>query len=157
MPKTIEYVCSKCLLNGSTYRTWGQFKYKIDDTFFEIHRELGICNDCNLITPVEILPFDIDLRNSDLKNKTEDIEKKLKAFKDRKSPSRCLKCGGHNFDILPPVKYDPDRARSRTPIRTSLYHKNCGGRIYANPYTPHFFMGNNLPKRIFTIEGIEIT
>lgn len=147
------------------FLTWGTFQYKIKDRLVSLDRATGICNKCDTITPVEVLPSENSIRRIAMQIKAgelepdslEDTEFKLFTFKDRQTPARCLNCGAHDFDILPPVEKDPERARSRTPIRTGLVHKNCGGRIYGNPFGPIFFMGDKLTKRYFSIDGIEIT
>lgn len=164
MPSTIKYVCSKCLLSGSSFRSWGHFSYKVGDQLLPLDRVTGICNDCNTITPVEILPSEHEystiisksLSNGFRPESLDNKELRLYALSDRRSLARCLNCGGHDFEILPNVNYDRERERSQTPIRTELIHKNCGGRFYGNPFGPNLFMGDRLPKRYFSIEGIEI-
>ena len=156
MQKTIDYVCSKCHVSGSTFRVWGDFSYKVEDTLMSIDRVLGLCNDCNSFAVVEILPIEDKFYNDSGPYNIVDYEKRLSLLANRKSKARCLECGGHNFEIVPEVKYDHERARSQTPIRTSLMHKNCGGRIYGNPATPYLYMGDKLKSRFYTIEGIEI-
>ncbi|WP_234571776.1 hypothetical protein [Rhodohalobacter sp. 614A] len=141
MPIPIKYTCTKCDLSGSTFSSWGGFNYKINGKLIPLSRSTGICYGCNSIVPVEIL--------SD--------EQRNELFRKRKSPAHCLSCGSHNFDVIPHVEPDPERPRTGTPVRTGLIHKTCGGRIYADFSGPNFFMGDNLPERIFDIEGIEIT
>ncbi|MAO65402.1 MAG: hypothetical protein CL666_10420 [Balneola sp.] len=120
---------------------------------------------CHTITPVEILPTKTEIQKIVQQVESGNVRPdaldensyRLYALKDRQAPARCLSCEEHDFDILPTVEKDPERARSRTPIRTGLVHKNCGGQIYGDPFGPNFFMGDKLPERIFTVEGIEIT
>jgi len=85
-----------------------------------------------------------------------DEVKRLKLMTDRKSPARCLKCGSHDFDIIPYVEPTVEQRKSRLPIRTGLFHRNCGGRIYADFQGPHFFMGNKSEEKLYTIDGIAI-
>lgn len=164
MPKTVNYICSKCFITGSTFSTWGNFVYKIGDEMIPLRRTTGVCHTCNSISPVEILPSENEIakilnRENDkfASHSFEEEKIRIEAFKNRQTPARCLNCGSHEFDIIPHVEQVKERARSRTPIRTGLFHKNCGGRIYANPFTPNFFFGNKkIRERIFNIEGIEI-
>lgn len=141
MPKPTIYTCTKCNLRGSTLSSWGNFVYKINERLIPLKRSTGICYNCTSIVPVEVL-FD---------------EQKNDLLKERKSTPRCLNCGSHDFDVIPNVEPEPERLKSGTPVRTGLIHKNCGGRIYADYSGPNLFMGDNLPERIFNLEGIEIT
>jgi hypothetical protein len=165
MPTTTEYTCSKCGIGGSTFSTWGSHSYLADNELIRINRRAALCNTCDSVVTAEVLPTEENIKRLKKIDKKpainndwyiEEEEKRLKVLRNRESPARCLKCGSHDFDFIPDVEYDRERERSQTPIRTGLIHKNCGGKIYANPFTPNFFMGDNLPKRVFDVEGNEI-
>jgi Zn finger protein HypA/HybF involved in hydrogenase expression len=140
MPIPTKYTCTNCYLTGSTFSSWGAFNYKVNKKLIPLKRTTGICHNCNSIGPVEVLSNN----------------QGVVSLKERKSPPRCLNCGSHHFDVIPNFEPDPERLRSGTPVRTGLMHKNCGGHIYADYSGPNLFMGDNLPERIFDIEGIEI-
>ena len=162
MPQPVNYICTKCDFRGSSFSTWGKHSYSVYNSLIPINRSIAVCYTCNSIVSAEILPSEERInslkKGSDyLKQKfcEEEIER-LDVLRNRKSSARCLACGSHDFELIPNVEPDREQRKSGLPIRTGLFHRNCGGRIYAEFRAPNFFMGDNLPERFFDIEGIEI-
>ena len=162
MPQPTTYICTKCDFKGSDLGAWGNYLYKTDSVQVAVRLTNAICYSCNSIVPAEILPS--EKKAESMKKKSlnyiqqlyrEEV-KRLKLMVDRKIPARCLKCGSHDFDLIPYVKPSVEQRKSRLPIRTGLFHRNCGGRIYADFQGPHFFMGHKSKEKLYTIEGIAI-
>lgn len=160
MPKPTNYICTKCNFKGSDLESWGIHLYKISSEQVTVSLTNAICYSCNSIVGAEILPSEKraeSMKNSTLNNVQElyqDELKRIKLMADRKSPARCLKCGSHDFDHIPFVEPTVEQRKLRLPIRTGLFHRNCGGRIYADFQAPNFFMGHKLKRRLYTIDGI---
>jgi len=163
MPIATSYSCAKCTLRGSEFVTWGEFNYYLNGEIFQVTRIAGICYNCNSVVPVEVLPVEKEKQralyndySSNYSYSSTVATKIFTALYSRESPARCLECGGHDFEVLHDLNPDNKRLKSGTPIRTGIIHRDCGGRIYADFSGPNYFMGNNLPKRVFNIEGLEI-
>jgi hypothetical protein len=143
---------------------WGSFIYQKGTIEVPINRVIGICYECDKIAPVEKLPSEQNLEklkkaskrrpNSYVPQKLiKDEEKRLDLLESRKSDARCLKCGNHNFDVIP--NYNLER-KENNPVKTDHIHKNCGGYICIQKTSANFFMGDKLPTRFYNIEGIKI-
>ncbi|MDZ7691802.1 MAG: hypothetical protein U5K69_11865 [Balneolaceae bacterium] len=162
MPQPVNYICTKCEFRGSSFSTWGKYSYLINNEQISINRTIAICYSCQSIVSVEILPNQerVEKLNSSsdyLQQKFYEEElQRLEALSQRKSSARCLECGSHDFEIIPNVEPDKKQRKTGIPIRTGLFHRNCGGRIYADLRAPNFFMGDRLPERFYDVEGIEI-
>lgn len=156
-----KFTCSNCNFSSSFFSSWGTFSYKKGNRTVPIDRQIGICYDCEAIAPVEKLPTQQDLRitkqMSDFEKPIRDAEDRLQLLSDRESEARCLKCGGHNFTIIPNDYSYSRNFKSGKTIPTGVTHKGCGGDIMAekSPITD-IFMGDHMPKRFYTVEGIEI-
>lgn len=162
MPRPTNFICTKCDFKGSDFGSWGNYLYKTDTDQVAVSLTNAICYSCNSIVPAEIMPSEkraesmkINSLNYFQELYREEV-KKIKLMADRKSPARCLKCSSHDFDLIPFVEPTDEQRKSRLPIRTGLFHRNCGGRIYADFQTPNFFMGYKSNKKFYTIEGIAI-
>ena len=161
MPQPVNYICTKCDFKGSSFSTWGKHSYSINDALIPIHRSLSVCYTCGSIVSAEILPSKESVHS--LKNSSDALkqmfyEEELERFatlQKRKSPARCLACGSHDFEFIPNVEPDREQRKAGLPIRTGLFHRNCGGRIYAEFRAPNFFM-RELPESIYNTEGIKI-
>lgn len=162
MPQTENYICIKCNFKGSSFSTWGSYSYHINDELIPINTNIAICYSCQSIVPAEILPMEepsqpLQNVNNFIKHVFYEEEvARFEALKDRKSSARCLACGSHDFELIPYVEPDNDHRITGLPIRTGLFHRNCGGRIYAEFRSPNFFMGDTLPERFYDFEGVEI-
>jgi len=162
MPQPTTYICTKCDFKGSDFGSWGNYLYKTGSDQVAVSLTNAVCYSCNSIVPAEILPS--KKRAESLKNNPinyfqelyRDEVKRMNLMTNRKSPARCLECSSHDFELIPFVEPTVEQRRSRVPIRTGLFHRNCGGRIYADFQAPHFFMGNKSKERLYTIEGIAI-
>lgn len=162
MPQPTTYICTKCNLKGSDFGSWGNYLYKTDSDQVAVSLTTAICYSCKSIVPAEILPS--EKRAESMKNNSinyfqelyrEEV-KRIKLMADRKSPARCLKCSSHDFEPIPYVEPTHEQRKYRLPIRTGLFHRNCGGRIYADFQTPHFFMRHKSKEKLYTIDGIAI-
>jgi len=160
MPQSTTYICTKCDFKGSDFGSWGNYLYKTDSDQVAVSLTNAVCYSCNSIVPAEILPS--KKRAESMKNNSvnhiqqlyrEEV-KRIKLMADRKSPARCLKCSSHDFDLIPFVEPTVEQRKSRLPIRTGLFHRNCGGRIYADFQGPNFFMGNISKEKYYTLEEI---
>lgn len=162
MPQPVNFICTKCDFKGSDFGSWGNYLYKTSSDQVAVSLTNAICYSCNSIVPAEILPS--EKRAESLKNNPinyfqklyRDEIKRIKLMADRKSPARCLKCSSHDFELIPSVEPTVEQRKSRLPLRTGLFHRNCGGRIYADFQAPNFFMGDSLPERVFDTEGLLI-
>ncbi|MFP8487647.1 hypothetical protein ACKGJO_00970 [Gracilimonas sp. Q87] len=156
--KTTIYTCAKCEFENSDFSTWGHHYYKIDTHFITINRDIAICYSCKSIVSAEILPFENEINNLEIEKSVSkaELEAIKLALSSRKTGPRCLNCGSHDFEFIPNFKISKEQVRYRLPVRTGLFHRNCGGRIYADTDTPKFFMGDRLPKRYYNKDGIEI-
>lgn len=173
MPQPVNYICTKCDFRDSSFSTWGHYSYSVHDKLIPINRSIAICYTCESIVSAEILPSKERIHS--LKNKTSDYlkqrfpgteslrikrtleeEARFEILQDRTSPARCLACGSHDFELIPEVVPDIKRKKSGLPIRTGLFHRHCGGRIYADFRSMNFFMGDRLPHKVYDIEGIQI-
>jgi len=159
MPQPTTYICTKCDFKGSDLGSWGNHLYVTDSNSVPVNRSTAICYSCNSIVVAELLPS--EEKAESMKNKSlnyfqqlyrEEV-KRLKLMADRKSPARCLKCGSHDFELIPSVEPTPEQRKNNLPIRTGLFHRNCDGRIYADFQGPHFFMGQKSKEKLYTIEG----
>lgn len=159
MPQPVNFICVKCDFKGSCFSTWGKHSYSVNNALIDINRGIAVCYSCDSIVSAEILPSEERIQS--LKNVTgylsqkfyeEEVER-LEALRGRKSSARCLACGSHDFELIPIVEPNREQRRSGLPIRTGLFHRNCGGRIYAEFRAPNFFMGDSIPERVFDIEG----
>lgn len=162
MPQPVNFICAKCDFKGSCFSTWGKHSYSVNNALIAINRGIAVCYSCDSIVSAEILPSEERIQS--LKNVTgylshkfyeEELER-LEALRVRNSSARCLACGSYDFELIPIVEPGKEQRRSGLPIRTGLFHRKCGGRIYADIRTPNFFMGDKLPERYYNIEGLEI-
>ena len=161
MPQPVNFICAKCDFKGSCFSTWGKHSYSVNKSLIPINRCLAVCYTCDSIVSAEFLPS--EERINSLKNGSDYLKQKfceeeierLDVLRDRKSSARCLACGSHDFELIPNVEPDREQRKSGLPIRTGLFHRNCGGRIYAEFRAPNFFMGDKLPERFYNIEGLE--
>ena len=162
MPKPTSYICTKCNFKGSTLPLWGEHSYLVNGHEIPVNRDVAVCYGCNSIVSVEVLPSSERVKEleSSLSRATEMFyegeKQRLVALENRKSPARCLECGSIDFEIIPDVKTDNGSPNRNLPVRTGLFHRECGGRIYAEFRTPYYVIGE-AAKRIFSIEGIELT
>jgi len=162
MPQPTIYICTKCNFKGSDFGSWGNYIYRTGSDQVAVSLTNAICYSCNSIVPAEILPT--EKRAESMKNNPisyiqqlyREEMKRIKLMADRKAPARCLKCGSHDFVHIPLVEPTGEQRKSRLPIRTGLFHRDCGGRIYADFQGPTFFMGNKSKVKPYTIEGIAI-
>ena len=52
----LKISCSECDFSGSSLVAFGTFRYKSENSYFDLDRSFGLCLDCNAIVPIEILP-----------------------------------------------------------------------------------------------------
>lgn len=160
MPAPYNYYCTNCDFTGCSMSTWGSHCYKLRENTIPINRKIGICHTCNSITSVEVLPDKERLEKlkttSSNKNFIEKEKKRLQLLSGRESDARCLSCGSHDFDVIPHPEAPKDRDKTKTPWRTGLKHKDCGGRIYMKQSPASLFMGNSLERKFFDVEGVEL-
>lgn len=162
MPQTVSYICTKCDFKGSSFSTWGVHSYSLNDRRIPINRSIALCYTCKSVVSAEILPSKERIQS--IRNSTDYLKQKFleeevaryEALRDRTSLARCLACGSHDFELIPNVEPNKEQRKSGLPIRTGLFHRNCGGRIYAEFRAPNFFMGDKLPEKLYDIEGTEI-
>lgn len=157
----VSYFCTKCDFKGSSLSAWGSFNYKTEEESVPVNRVIGVCYNCNAITPVEKMPEVVDANplkeNYILDKLVEDEEKRLELLANRESEARCLDCGSHDFDVIPDATPRDKINYSGTPWNTGLIHKICGGEIHARYSSVNLNMGDRLPNRFYRKEGIEIT
>lgn len=155
MPKSTVFTCTKCSLEGSSSVLRGVFLYKHKGETVSVKKDVGICNDCDTISPVEVLPNPSHLKRQNLPDIFREKDKKrIKLLKNRNSPARCLKCGGHDHETLPNIELSRN---TLTPFSTGIKHKHCGGHIYADISEANIKYRNNLQERYYSIEGILIS
>lgn len=141
----------------------GEDIYKKGEIEVPINRVIGICYNCDKITPVEKLPDEeylsnLEKKDSYIANKLiEEEKKRKKLLTGRASRARCLKCGSHNFDVIPKIKSETSKLLSGKPHPTGYKHKDCSGKIVVKKSSANFFMGDKLPTKFCDSEGIEIT
>lgn len=108
--------------------------YELDDgTEFPLVAAVGWCRECQHVVEVEVLPdkeyvedYVAKLKASDpevveslvesgrqIEDEVEYQEEVLTWLRGRKSPARCLECGGHAFDRFPVVGEEGEEEDSR--------------------------------------------
>lgn len=152
MAEKILYTCVKCSFQGSNLVLRSDFLYEINRKTIPIKKDVGVCYTCNKIVPVEVLPNSLNSQTKNLSNEVIGNERKrIEILKERRTPARCLRCGGFDFDTIPKSKHSRDR---RIPLRTGLKHRQCGGRIYADFSNSCFHYGGTLwRKNFYDVEG----
>ena len=50
------FECTRCDFQAHSRVVWGQFSYLIDDTHFLLKRDLGWCDNCLTLVPIEVFP-----------------------------------------------------------------------------------------------------
>ncbi len=160
MPVPTLYTCSVCDFSGTSMGGWGRFEYLSEESVrYSIPRNSALCYDCEKVSPAEIFPDPKEWKRLDEKARSVDkkddhffltwyIEMKVlqKLMRFRTAPPRCLVCGGHNFDLIPPGL-------------PGLVHRGCGGVIQADRNSAPWFYyrdGERLPKHLYSLDGLEI-
>lgn len=52
----LQFSCRRCNFLGSSVVIWGQFSYASSGNLISLNRQLGWCDHCSYLAPVEILP-----------------------------------------------------------------------------------------------------
>lgn len=151
-----KYSCSNCTFSGTTISIWGHHLYVHEGKEVPVNAYPGICYDCNGISPVEKLPTNQSLKNLEGKYKEirgyrvplehhyEEETLRLELLENRKTPPKCLKCGG--TDIVP---------FTDSVIEDGLQHRGCGGIITHETQEYSLNMGQ-MSTTYYDVEGTKI-
>ncbi len=150
------FYCTKCDFQSGDVLAWGIKEYVLGNGVrIDVPRALGLCEKCNHLCAAETLNKDffkneyaratqemhaflstgrsqqqVKQWESDYvkqANNVADWQDLLRLLDDRKSASRCLKCGGHHL-LAPLIKFKEEW--DDMPKYTGSIHPGCGGEIW---------------------------
>jgi len=58
---TMSFGCTRCDFSASSMDSWGDFNYRVSGTLVPLEHELGWCDQCQSLSPVEVLPSEASI------------------------------------------------------------------------------------------------
>lgn len=77
----LSFSCNKCDFTGSSWALWGDLNYKHENKLLGVNRDLGWCDDCAKLCPIEVL-----IKQDDLDQALIEHEKQLIRYQSAKEP-----------------------------------------------------------------------
>ena len=107
------FECPRCDFRAHSRVVWGQFSYLIDDTHFLLKRDLGWCDNCMTLVPIEVLPDSdsIEALESEKNDITFEFENGKAAL--RENQSVLTKFAGLKPRLSPHLKHLKTQLRSK--------------------------------------------
>lgn len=151
-----KYNCSCCSFSGNTTSIWGACYYYVDGLRVPVETIVGLCYECNSITPIEKLPTleavkalrehpgEVNGFKFPVEHYYRDEKARLNLLESRNAPAKCLECGGVDFILL-----------THEAIEGGVLHRNCGGRITKETLNYSLNMPD-IPAKYYDINGNRI-
>ena len=168
----LTFGCDACDYSESSFVTFGRFLWKHEGEIFQFDRQIGVCQDCEGIVAMEVLPDPAEFaRARDMHPKlsgefvnplTEDRAKLLacqtgfavlERVMELNRPPVCLNCGGDDVHTLELPKV-PKGEKLTNIGRTNLgvKHPGCAGNLQVEG-SGGFRMGLNPVTYYYDISG----
>jgi predicted nucleic-acid-binding Zn-ribbon protein len=154
-----HFECDTCDFTSTSRVLWGKYNYLVDGCTFPIDRQLGYCNGCNSIAPIEkIISVNETLKkliqvqenlqqyrrstfttlwNNCFSFKFKEYKKQEKALSiyykistERSGTEKCLMCGNEDFILLDKPVTGVELVKLKAK-KDVFSHPGCGGHLLA--------------------------
>jgi hypothetical protein len=148
----LDFSCSRCSFTASDVVTWASFSYESSAGLVSLNSNIGWCDNCSTLEPVEILPSiqKIDKMKSEYTDKKHRISRYLERIEPKRSwikkllkihielPSKFQELQNQCQDLLRDIEEEQQRITLLTSRKSGPRCLSCGSTscFPLPPFTP---------------------